>query len=152
MRHRRHPMTTAALVICLNVLAACGGSARSEFKTGYAAARAPLNRTFDQVAGTLNHPQGKSVTAIAQSVRVLAGRFGRELAPLEALKAPADVATAFRTLTSSLKRVERDLRGAYVALDGRNLASAELALENVKGDEHAATDAAIAVTQKLDHK
>ena len=132
----------------LLLVTACG-NATAQFKTGYAAARVPLNRTFVDVGKTLVHAKRKSATELAHSLGALAERFGKELAPLEALSAPPSVATAFRTLTSSLNRVERDLQGTSVAFATSNLVAADLGLKSFTSDAGAATDAALAIQQKL---
>ena len=142
-------MTTAATILCLIALAGCGSSVTAQFKAGYAAARLPLNRTLAEVSKTFADARGKTVAEIAGSLGLLADRFGKELPPLEALKPPARAATAFATLTSSLKRAERDLRGAYAGVQGGNLAAAELAIERLGSDAGDAVDAAVAVGQKL---
>jgi hypothetical protein len=152
MRYRRHSIATCAVILCLIAITACGANATAQFKTGYAAARGPLNRTFVDVGKTLTHAKHGSATEVAHSLGTLADRFGTELAPLEALKPPPNVATAFRTLTTSLNRVERDLRGTSVALKVRNLVAADLGLKSLRSDSGAATDAAVAIAQKLSHK
>ena len=137
------------MILVLIAVTGCGASTTAQFKSGYAAARAPLNRTFAEVDKTFTDTKGKTITEIAQRLGALADRFGKELAPLEALKPPGIVATAFTTLTRSLNRVERDLRGTYAAVNAGNLPAAELGLEMIRSDAGAATDAATAVAQKL---
>jgi hypothetical protein len=145
-------MASAATILCLIALAACGGNPTAQFRTGYAAARLPLNQTLTGVGSAVTRTPGKTAGAIILRLGVLSTRFGAELGPLLALKPPAAVATAFRTLTRSMQRVERDLRATYLALRGQDLAAAQLALESVKSDAAAAADAGGAVAQKLAHK
>jgi hypothetical protein len=140
------------MILCLIVTAGCGSSTTAQFKTGYAAAVPPLNRTLMAVTETFAHDKGKSVSQIARSFGDLADRFGKELAPLEALKPPASVAPDFATLTSSLNRVERDLRGPSVAVKHRDVLGVALALESLPSDAGAAADASAAIAEKLDHK
>jgi hypothetical protein len=132
------------------VLAGCGSSnPTAQFKAGYDAARGPLNATFIDVNNTLTSTRHKSTGEIAARVGVLAARFRNDLAPLDALKPPARLATAFTTLTSSLKRAESDLRAITVAANHRSFAGALLAIQNFDSDSRSATDAAIAIKQKL---
>jgi hypothetical protein len=150
MQHRRRPMAMATAILCLLALTGCGGADETaQFKAGYASARGPLNKTFGDVARTLKGARGKSTTQIARSMGVLADRFAKKLAPLVALKPPARVTTAFTTLTSSLRRVESDLRGISGAARRRDLAGAQLAVENLATDSRAANEAATVVKQKL---
>jgi phage shock protein PspC (stress-responsive transcriptional regulator) len=143
-------MATAAATLCLVVLAACGGAdATAQFKSGYAAARGPLNRTFNAVVKTLSAARGKSAAQIAGTVGALADRFGSEVDSIRALKPPASVATAFATLRASLDRVEGDLRRISLAAKGKDLAGAELALENLGSDSRSASEAGAVVKQKL---
>ncbi|HWF35013.1 MAG TPA: hypothetical protein VG295_06565 [Solirubrobacteraceae bacterium] len=136
----------------LLAVTACGTSATERFKARYAAAQAPLNRTFADIANTFTHAKGKTTAEIAGSLTALADRFHRQLAPLEALKPPAPVATAFRTLTGGLDRMERDLRATSSAVKGRDLVAAHDALASLQRDAGAATRAASAVTHTLNHK
>jgi hypothetical protein len=151
MHYRRHSIAACVMALCLIVIAGCGSNATAEFKTGYAAARAPLNRTFVEVARTFSNSKGKTISEITRSLGTLSDRFRKELAPFQALKPPASVATAYTTLTTSLNRVNRDLREIYVAVKGRNLAVATLALAKLRSDAGAASDAAAAITHKLNH-
>jgi hypothetical protein len=145
-------MASAATILCLIALASCGGNTTAQFKTGYVAARVPLNRTLTSVGKAVTRTPGKTAAGIIRRLGVLSARFGDELGPLLALKPPASVATAFRTLTRSMQRVDRDLRETYLALGGQNFPAARLALESVRSDAAAAADAGAAVAQKLAHK
>jgi hypothetical protein len=138
-------------MLCLVALAAgCGSAATpAQFASGYAAARGPLNQTFGEVNRSLAAARGKSSTEIAAGVGALAVRFANQLAPLEALTPPARVAIAFTTLKASLRRVAADLRGIASAARRRDLAGAQLAVENLASDAHSASLAAAAVKQKL---
>jgi hypothetical protein len=149
MRHRRPTIATLIVFVCLIVTAGCGASTTAQFKSGYAAARAPLNRTFVEVAKTFKQYKGKTAAQLGRRFGTLAVRFGQDLAPLEALKPPPRVATAFATLTACLNRVETDLRGASKALKGNDVVAAAHSLEDLTSDASAATDAATAVTKKL---
>ncbi|HWF25424.1 MAG TPA: hypothetical protein VG275_08255 [Solirubrobacteraceae bacterium] len=145
-------MATAATILCLIALASCGGNTTAQFKTGYAAARVPLNRTLTAIGTAVTRTPGKTAAGIIRRLGVLSVGFGNELGPLLALKPPAGVATAFRTLTRSMQRVKRDLQGTYLALRGQNLPAAQLALESVRSDAAAAADAGAAITEKLAHQ
>jgi hypothetical protein len=149
MRHRRPTIATLVVLVCLVGIAACGSSTAAQFKAGYASARGPLNRTFAEVAKTFRRVRGKTVAEAATSFGTLAARFGEELGPLETLDPPPKLATAFRTLTSSLNRVESDLRGASTALAAKDVVAAAHSLQNLQSDASAATDAATVVTEKL---
>jgi hypothetical protein len=146
-------MPKAAAILCVTALAlaGCGGSASTtkQFEGGYAAARAPLNQTFDDVSSTLATARGKSSAEVAASIDGLAARFSRELAPLHALKPPPAAALAFTTLTSSLDRVGGDLRGISSAVKRRDLGGVQLAVESLQSDARAAALAARAIEQKL---
>lgn len=141
------------MIVCLVALAACGGGGAgnptAQFKTGYAAARGPLNAAFSEVNKTLTGTPRKSATEIAATVGDLAARFGTELAPLEGLKPPARVATEFATLTTSLDRVESDLRQISGAAKRGSFSDTVLAVEKLDGDARSATDAAAAIKRKL---
>jgi hypothetical protein len=145
-------MASAATILCLIALTACGRDTTAQFKSGYAAARVPVNRALTAVGKTVTRTPGKTAGEITSRLGALSSRFGSELAPMLALKPPASVATAFTTLTSSLERVDRDLQGTYLALRSGNLLAAELALESLKSDAGDAADAGTAVTQKLAHR
>jgi hypothetical protein len=145
-------MASAATILCLIALAACGGNPTAQFKTGYAAARVPLNQTLTAVGKAVTRTPGKTAAGIIRRLGALSARFGSELGPLLALEPPAGVATAFRTLARSMQRVERDLQGTYLALRGQNLAAAQLALESVRSDAAAAADAGAVLAQKLAHQ
>jgi hypothetical protein len=145
-------VATAATILCLIALGGCGGNTSAAFKAGYAAARIPLNRTLADVSKAVTRTPGKTAAGITQRLGALSARFGKELAPLLSLKPPAAVATAFTTLTSSMRRVDSDLKGTYLALRAGNLAAAQLALESLKSDAGDAADAGTAVRRKLDHR
>jgi len=138
-----------AVILCLAVLAGCGSTAPPQFQAGYAAARRPLNQILSDVNGALKGVRGRSTVRVAGTVGALAGRFRKALAPLEALKPPARIATAFTTLTSSLRRVENDLREISIAARRRNLVGASLAVESLSSDARAASQAAAVIKQKL---
>jgi hypothetical protein len=138
------------VILCLAALAGCGGpGGTAQFTTGYTAARGSLNAVLLDANATLTSTPRKSADQIATRMDALADRFGHDLASLAALKPPATVATAFVTLTTSLKRVESDLRAVSVAAKRRNLAGTVLAAENLDSDARAAADAATAIKQKL---
>jgi hypothetical protein len=150
MRHPRLSLATGTAFVCAIVLAGCGStSPASQFKSGYAAARGGLNTTFTQINQALRSTPRGSAVATAGTIGVLAARFEKDLAPLEALTPPAGVATAFGTLTTSLGRVERDLRDISVAADRRSFGGAVLAVEKFDSDARAASDAATAIKRKL---
>ncbi|MEA2197420.1 MAG: hypothetical protein QOJ25_1471 [Solirubrobacteraceae bacterium] len=142
-------MASAATILCLIAVAACGNDATAQFKAGYAAARVPVNRTLLEVAKAVRRTPGRTAAQITRRLGVLSARFGTDLAPLLALRPPARVATAFTTLTRSMRRVEVDLRETYAALRVGNFPMAQLALESVRSDAAAAADAGAAVNQKL---
>jgi len=153
------PCRIAAAILCLVVLAGCGAAqitdkpgdrATIRFEAGYAAARTQLNGTLTAVAGTLNliHTSPTAAARVPRRLAVLAVRFGRELGPLEALTPPAKARAAFRTLTTSLNRVEGDLHEIPVAATRRNYPGAVLAVENFYSDARAAADAAVAIRPK----
>ncbi|HWF52962.1 MAG TPA: hypothetical protein VG294_20120 [Solirubrobacteraceae bacterium] len=152
MRYRRRSLAVRVAIFCAVSVAGCGGGATAQFKAGFSAAQRPLNRTFADVATTFSQARGKSVKGIARSLDALDVRFRKQLAPLEALKAPPAVAASFRTLTSSLKRVEGDLRAISAAVKHRDLLAAHQALGSLQSDAGAATNAAGTVAKKLDHK
>ena len=152
MHRRRRPAATAATILCLIALAACGTDTTAQFKSGYAAARVPLNRTLRAVASTLGHPQGKTAGEITQRLGALSSAFARQLAPMLALRPPAGVAVAFGTLTTSMQRVARDLQGTYDALRRQNLPAAKLAVESMESDARDAADAGLAVGRELAHQ
>jgi hypothetical protein len=112
----------------------------------------PLNRTFVAVSKEFHHAKGKTVTEIGDGFGALAIRFGKELGPLEALKPPAAIKTAFATLTSSLRRVERDLRRASAELRAGHVDAGARWLERLTSDGGDATDAAAAITRRLGNK
>jgi hypothetical protein len=150
MCHRRLSLATGTAVVCLVVLGGCGSTnLTAQFKAGYAADRGQLNLVFSAVNKTLTAVPRKSTAEIAGTVSVLAARFGKNLAPLEALKPPARVVTEFATLTSSLQRIESDLRGISVAAKRRSYKGAVLADEQLNSDARAARDAATAIKRKL---
>jgi hypothetical protein len=152
MRHRRPSLAVCVAICCAVAAAGCGGGATAQFKADFSAAQGPLNRTFADVATTFTQARGKSVAEIVRSLDALDGRFRKELAPLEALKPPVTVAASFRTLTSSLDRVEGDLRAISAAVKGRDLLAAHQALGSLQSDAGAATNAAGAVAHRLNHK
>jgi len=151
MYRRGHSAAVAAASLCLAVLTGCGGAANptEQFKAGYDAARGRLNSAFADADNALTHIRQRSTDQIAASVGVQADRFGTALTALTALKPPPRVATAFVTLTTSLERAEGDLREITVAEKRRDGARALLAIESFAADTHAATDAAVAIKQKL---
>ena len=150
MCHRRYSLATWTVTVCMVVLAGCGSTdPTAQFKAGYDAARGQLNTAFSDVNKTLANTSRQSATQIAGTVGVLATRFHKALTPLEALKPPASVATAFATLTSSLTRVETDLRGISLAAKGRSFHGAVVAVEKLDSDARAASDAAAAIKRKL---
>jgi hypothetical protein len=145
-------MARAVPILCLLAvaLAGCGSaSTTSQFESGYAAARAPLDRTFADVTKAIAEARTTSSAELSRSIGDLATRFAQDLAPLEALTPPPAVATAFTTLTSSLKRITADLRGISGTAKRRDLGGAQLALESLASDERAASLAATAIKQKL---
>jgi hypothetical protein len=152
MRYRRPSLAVCVAIFCAVSAAGCGGGATAQFKADFSAAQRPLNRTFADVATTFTQARGKSVTEIVRSLDALDARFRTQLAPLEALKPPVTVAASFRTLTSSLKRVESDLRATSAAVKARDLLAAHQALASLQSDAGTATKAAGAVAQKLNHK
>ena len=140
-------MATVAAVLAL---AACGSAGTtSEFASGYSAARAPLNKTFADVTRVIAGARTTSSAELSRNIGVLATRFSQELAPLEALTPPPAVATAFTTLTTSLKRITTDLRGISGSAKRRDLTGAQVALESLASDERAAFLAAAAIKGKI---
>jgi hypothetical protein len=137
--HHRPSLAACAAMVCLIAISGCGGSATGRFKAGYAAARAPLNQTFVDIASTFAGAKGESIDEISRSLGALADRFGTKLARLEALKPPAGVAVTFRTLARSLQRVEGDLRETAAAA-------------KLQSDVRSASDAEASVTHTLYHK
>lgn len=134
------------------MITGCADSHTGQFKARYAAAQAPLHRTFVDVTTTFSHAKGKTLAELARSTGRLADRFSRELPAIEALKPPPSVATAFTTLTMCLNHVGRDLRRTYVALKSKDFVAAGQALGSLERDATAAMDAAAEVSRKLDHK
>jgi hypothetical protein len=137
------------VLLGLIAITGCGSSTTAQFKSGYTAARGPLNRTFVEIKRAFTDAKGKTLPEIARSFAAVTGQFGQELPALEALKPPASVATAFATLTTSLDRVESDLRATTAAFKSKEVDAAARSLQNLQSDSLAATDAATAVTQKL---
>lgn len=152
MHRHRPPAALAATILCLIALAACGTDTTAQFKSGYAAARVPLNRTLEAVATTLGHPQGRTAGEITRRLGVLSSALRRQLQPLLALRPPAAVSIAFGTLRSSMRRVDRDLQGTYAALRGQNLPAAKLAVQSMESDARDAAMAGIAVGRRLAHR
>ena len=149
MRYRRPWIATCIVLLGLVAITGCGSSTTAQFKSGYSAARIPLNRTFVAIKLAFTQAQGKTLPEIARSFAAVTDRFGQELPALEALKPPAGVATAFATLTTSLDRVEGDLRATTAAFEHKDVDAAARSLQNLQSDSLAATDAATAVTRKL---
>jgi hypothetical protein len=151
----RHPwpwIAACIAVLGLIAIAGCGSSTTAQFITGYSAAQSPLNRTFVGVKKAFTEAKGRTIPEIARSFSTLADRFGQELPALEALKPPTRLATAFTTLTTSLNRVERDLREASLAFERKDVVEAAHSLQNLQSDSVAATDAATAIARNLDHR
>jgi hypothetical protein len=144
-------IATCIVLLCLVVIAiaGCGSSATAQFKSGYVAAQRPLNRTFVEIKHAFTHAKGKTLPELARSFGALADRFDQDLPALEALKPPAGVATAFTTLTASLERIERDLRGATAGFRRKDVVAAAHSLQSLQSDAVAASDAASVISRGL---
>lgn len=146
-------MVAVAAIICVIATAACGTDTTAAFKQGYASARGPLNQTLTEIMATITHPRGQTPAQILTQTTVrigaLATRLDSQLGSLTSLRPPARVATQFATLTSSMRRVGKDLRGAYAGFHAGNQAVATLALESLQADAGDASSAGLAVAAAL---
>jgi hypothetical protein len=126
----RHASVLAAILCVL--LAGCGGSTEgtsaspgtAAFKAGYQKLRGPLNATGEAVAQELQQSAHQTDVELATAFGGLATTFHGQLVELEALKPPANLASAFSAATYAANRVDTDLRSISRAAMRRDATAA----------------------------
>jgi hypothetical protein len=119
------------------------------FKKGYRPAIAELTRSSQAIGAALRAASSRSTAQLLTSFRGLSGRWQRQLARLESLKAPSTLTADFSTLTGAGRRVGSDLKAIISALVNRSAAGGQHAVVTIVGDLIAARAADSTLQKKL---
>jgi hypothetical protein len=151
--NRQFSSTTAALLVGLFMLAACGGSSSTDqtakFTASYESARNHLRGTSQAIGAEIGQAASQSDRQILIAFRKLAGRWQTQLSRLQTLKPPAAVSTDFNSLTGAASRVESDLNAVVAAAATHSSSAAQQAGASIVGDVTAARQADATIAHKL---
>jgi len=137
-----------ATVLCL-LIAGCGSSSATAFKQGYVKASVPLEQTGADIARAIAGPAHRSPAQIANQFAGLADRFDSELIQLEALQAPSNVSTGFKTIIAAANRLDDDLRAISSSASRHDAVGLRSAAEALMTDARAMNSGAGTVRQSL---
>jgi hypothetical protein len=146
-------MAWVALSAAIAVLGGCGGSSASDqtakFKQGYASVSGELRQTSVAIGKAIQQAGSRTDAQIAATFHQLATRWQNALSQLETLKPPADLATAFHTVSDGASRAETDLNAIVSAAATHSKSAATQAAGNLVSDITTAKSASTKITQKL---
>jgi hypothetical protein len=150
---QRHFSSGGALVAALVLLVGCGGSSSSDqtakFKASFSPVITQLTQISRETGTTLEHAQGQTDAQLGTVFHDLATRWQTQLSQLQTLKPPANVATAFNTLTGAAARVETDFTAIVSAAQTHSKSGATQATTSVVNDILSAKSASTTITTKL---
>ena len=148
--HHGRAASGVCVVAVITALSGCGGSdTTAKFTSGYNAVRGPLNQTFQAIEAELQRVSTQTDAQAGAAFESIATRFRGQVAQLKALKAPSSVAGHWKNVTDAATRLDADLNRIGSAANSHNRPAAQLAFGDLETDEHALTDDAAFVKQKL---